>query len=113
MNKKTQKLSTAAVAGILVATMLSASAFAAKTKAPAQTPAATTTAAAMMCTGNNECAGKGGCATANNACAGKNTCHGHAFLAKSEADCTAKGGKIAAVAPTKADATKAAAPVTK
>lgn len=49
----------------------------------------------VKCMGINACKGQSKCATAENACAGQNSCKGHGWLpAPSEAECTAKGGKV-------------------
>jgi len=51
----------------------------------------------VKCAGINECKGKGSCMGADNACKGKNDCKGKGWVdAKSEKDCTGKGGKIVA-----------------
>jgi hypothetical protein len=55
----------------------------------------------VMCTGVNECKGKGACKGGEGGCKGKNECKGKGVVeAKTEKDCTDKGGKVAA-APAK------------
>ena len=51
--------------------------------------------AKVKCMGVNECAGKGGCASAHNECAGKNKCKGQGVVMMSAEECTKKGGKTA------------------
>ncbi|MCC6715714.1 MAG: hypothetical protein IT496_10820 [Gammaproteobacteria bacterium] len=50
---------------------------------------------AVSCLGINACKGQSACKTAANACAGQNACKGLGISRVSEAECTAKGGKIA------------------
>jgi hypothetical protein len=51
----------------------------------------------VKCQGINTCKGKGGCKTADNACKGQNGCKGKGWtMAKSEKDCTKKGGSVVA-----------------
>ena len=50
--------------------------------------------AKVKCTGVNECAGKGACASAGNSCAGKNTCKGMGVLEMSAEECAKKHGKV-------------------
>jgi hypothetical protein len=53
-------------------------------------------AAKVKCVGANECKGKGACASGDHSCAGQNACKGKGWImTSSEADCTAKGGKVA------------------
>lgn len=52
--------------------------------------------AKVHCMGVNSCKGTGACKTASNACAGQNGCKGHGMMELTEADCTAKGGTVAA-----------------
>lgn len=52
------------------------------------------TGSMVHCAGLNSCKGTSDCKTAENACKGQNVCKGHGFLAMTEADCAAKGGKI-------------------
>lgn len=49
----------------------------------------------VKCMGANECAGKGGCASAHNECAGKNKCKGMGVMMMSAEECKQKGGKVA------------------
>lgn len=51
--------------------------------------------AKVKCMGVNECAGKGGCASAHNDCAGKNKCKGMGVMMMSAEECKTKGGKTA------------------
>ncbi|MEW6776867.1 MAG: hypothetical protein AB1405_11270 [Bdellovibrionota bacterium] len=61
--------------------------------ADATAPAASS--ADVMCSGINECKGKGACAGADNTCAGKNACKGKGVLkVGTEKECTDKGGKV-------------------
>ena len=84
-----------AVIASAVASLFAANAFA---QAPAPAPAAK----GVKCSGTNACKGQGACAGAKNSCAGKNSCKGQGFtLQKSDADCTAKGGKVIPDAPKK------------
>lgn len=48
----------------------------------------------VMCSGTNECKGKGGCKSASNDCKGKNECKGKGWTKTSEKDCTGKGGTV-------------------
>ena len=48
------------------------------------------------CAGVNACKGQGTCHTDKHACAGQNACKGQGVLAMTEAECTAKGGTVAA-----------------
>jgi hypothetical protein len=50
--------------------------------------------AKVKCMGANECAGKGGCASAHNECAGKNSCKGMGVMQMSADECKEKGGKV-------------------
>lgn len=51
----------------------------------------------VKCVGVNDCKGKGACKSAQNDCKGKNACKGKGFMpAKDAAECTQKGGKVAA-----------------
>jgi len=53
--------------------------------------------AKVKCAGVNECKGQGSCHSASNACKGQNGCKGQGMTeAKSEKDCTGKGGKVVA-----------------
>ncbi|MEZ4403258.1 MAG: hypothetical protein R3B06_24750 [Kofleriaceae bacterium] len=54
-------------------------------------------AAKVHCEGVNACKGHGACKTAANACAGQNGCKGQGFVEMPAAECTAKGGKVAAM----------------
>jgi len=84
--KKTLK---GAVIASAVASMFAAGAFAGDAPAPAASKG-------VKCTGINSCKGKSACAGASNSCAGKNSCKGTGWEnTKTEADCTAKGGKVA------------------
>jgi len=57
------------------------------------------TAKGVKCAGINECKGKGACSGADNACKGKNDCKGKGWVeAKTEKDCTGKGGKVVTAA---------------
>ncbi|XZG70989.1 BufA2 family periplasmic bufferin-type metallophore [Chitinibacteraceae bacterium HSL-7] len=48
----------------------------------------------VKCAGINGCKGQSKCQTAESACAGQNSCKGHGWLpAKTEKECTDKGGK--------------------
>ena len=49
--------------------------------------------AKVQCAGVNSCKGKSECSTAKNACKGQNACKGEGWLAMSEKQCLAKGGK--------------------
>ena len=49
----------------------------------------------VMCSGVNACKGQGACAGGGNSCAGANSCKGKGNIKMSEADCKAKGGKVA------------------
>jgi hypothetical protein len=80
MNTKGFRLA-AAVAGLLMTSPLVAIAGEGK-------------AAKVMCEGANSCKGKSGCKSARNACAGKNGCAGKGWVAVTEEECKAKGGKI-------------------
>ena len=51
--------------------------------------------AKVKCTGVNDCAGKGGCASASNDCAGKNKCKGQGVVMMNAEECKQKGGKTA------------------
>jgi hypothetical protein len=51
--------------------------------------------AQVKCMGVNECAGKGGCASAHNECGGKNKCKGMGVVQMSADECKKKGGKAA------------------
>ena len=53
-----------------------------------------TTEAKVHCGGVNSCKGTSDCKTAQNACKGQNSCKGVGFKAMTEAECTAKGGKV-------------------
>jgi uncharacterized membrane protein len=76
----------AAVAGLFVANMsLGADEKAAGGKAEA---------GKVKCEGINSCKGTGACAGGGHACAGKNECKGKGWVETSQADCTAKGGKV-------------------
>jgi hypothetical protein len=76
-----------AIAGAL-ATLLAPAIASAKGKAGA--------GKTVMCTGANDCKGKGGCKAASHDCKGKNDCKGQSFTEEKDAkDCTAKGGKVA------------------
>ena len=50
----------------------------------------------VMCSGVNECKGKGACKSASNDGKGKNDCKGKGVMKMSDKDCTAKGGTAAA-----------------
>lgn len=50
--------------------------------------------AKVKCMGANECAGKGGCASAHNECAGKNKCKGMGVVQMTAEECKQKGGKV-------------------
>ncbi|MFA5983033.1 MAG: hypothetical protein WC782_03365 [Methylococcaceae bacterium] len=54
--------------------------------------------AKVHCGGINECKGHSECKTASNACKGQNACKGKGFVATTEEECTAKGGKVEAPA---------------
>lgn len=64
----------------------------------AGTPAVVKAAAGdkVKCSGINECKGKGACGGpgAGHGCAGKNACKGKGWVETTEADCTAKKGKV-------------------
>ena len=77
MEKKTQLLMTAAIAGIVGATLVTPSYAMAKGK----------TKGMMLCPGESSCKGKGGCGEAK----GKNECKGQGMAMMSKADCEAKG----------------------
>lgn len=80
--------------GLMVATAVAALVVGGDLAAQAQTKAGGDT---VKCTGINECKGKGGCKSAMNDCKGKNECKGKSFMeTKSAAECTQKGGKVAA-----------------
>ena len=49
--------------------------------------------AKVMCEGANSCKGKSSCKSAKNACAGKNGCAGKGWVALTEDECKAMGGK--------------------
>jgi hypothetical protein len=51
--------------------------------------------AQVKCMGVNECAVKGGCASAHNECGGKNKCKGMGVVQMSADECKQKGGKVA------------------
>ncbi len=51
--------------------------------------------AKVHCYGVNSCKGTTACATAGNACKGQNSCKGAGWLPMSQAECDAKGGKVA------------------
>lgn len=51
--------------------------------------------AKVKCTGINECKGKGACGAGENGCHGKNSCKGKGMIETTDADCKAKGGKVA------------------
>lgn len=51
----------------------------------------------VQCGGVNACKGQGACSGATNSCKGENACKGKGWVeAKSEKECTDKGGKIVA-----------------
>jgi hypothetical protein len=80
--------------GLMVATAVAALVVGGDLVAQAQTKAG---GDAVKCTGINECKGKGSCKSAMNDCKGKNECKGKSFMeTKSAAECTQKGGKVAA-----------------
>jgi hypothetical protein len=53
----------------------------------------------VMCSGTNECKGKGGCKSATNDCKGKNECKGKGWNKMSEKDCGTKGGTVVPAEP--------------
>jgi uncharacterized membrane protein len=53
-------------------------------------------AAKVHCQGVNACKGKGGCKGADNGCKGQNGCKGKGWKDMTEAQCTKKGGTVAA-----------------
>lgn len=57
-----------------------------------------TAGATIKCTGVNECKGKGACGAADgsHSCAGKNECKGKGWIEITGAECTEKGGTVAA-----------------
>jgi hypothetical protein len=50
--------------------------------------------AQIHCVGVNACKGQSDCKTANSSCKGHNECKGQGFVAMTEKECTAVGGKI-------------------
>jgi len=48
----------------------------------------------VHCTGINECKGKGACKGGKSSCKGMNDCKGKGWVETTEADCTAKKGKV-------------------
>lgn len=50
-------------------------------------------AAMVHCMGVNACKGKSDCASASNSCKGQNACKGKGFIAMTDKECKAKGGK--------------------
>jgi len=49
----------------------------------------------VSCAGINSCKGQGSCSGEGHSCAGKNSCKGQGWVkAKSEKECTDKGGKV-------------------
>ncbi|MCW5626331.1 MAG: hypothetical protein KIT73_16575 [Burkholderiales bacterium] len=57
-------------------------------------PAAAADEAKVHCMGVNACKGKSDCKTAASDCKGHNACKGQGFVAMTEKQCTAKGGKV-------------------
>jgi uncharacterized membrane protein len=52
----------------------------------------------VQCAGINSCKGHGSCAGADNSCKGQNSCKGKGWSeAKSEKECTDKGGSVVAM----------------
>jgi hypothetical protein len=79
--------------GLAVATMAAALFAAGATLA---VPAHAADDAGVKCTGVNSCKGTSECKTAKTDCKGKNGCKGQGWVTKkSEAECTAAGGKVA------------------
>jgi hypothetical protein len=106
---KSKKMLSAAVAGLMGATLTQTSAKAMGRKSESKpTPAADTTtntksvpsSASHACKGHNECKGQGGCSSSDNGCKGKNSCKGkggcaavHAKDSKSGSNaCSGKNG---------------------
>ena len=81
---------------ILVSAVASLFAVAHAEDAKKAAPAKEKEAASVMCTGVNECKGKGACGGAGNDCAGKNACKGKGVTPMTEADCKAKKGTVVA-----------------
>jgi hypothetical protein len=48
----------------------------------------------VMCSGVNECKGKGECSSSVSSCNGQNECKGKGVISMTEKDCGAKGGKV-------------------
>jgi hypothetical protein len=71
----TKKFATAALTGLLSATVMTASAAHAGTNAD-RISASEEAGEKNACKGHNECKGKGGCSSSDNGCAGKNSCKG-------------------------------------
>ena len=107
MNKKTQLLLGAAMAGILSMGTMSFAQDGGMGSAPAPKKAKKK-AEKVHCYGVNKCSGKGKCATKGmNDCAGKNSCKGKGYLELSEKSCAKKKGTTEAPkveAPTPAPA---------
>lgn len=64
----------------------------AEEKAPAKPTAKTDTS--VLCSGVNECKGKGICASSVSSCGGQNACKGKGVVKMSQADCSAKKGTV-------------------
>lgn len=83
---------------ILVSAVASLFAVAHAEDAKKAAPAKEKEAASVMCTGVNECKGKGACGGKGmaNECKGKNACKAKGVMSmKDDKECTAKGGKVA------------------
>ena len=89
MLKEATGAAIAAAVGALLAARVSEEKLAKQAKA---------TTRVVMCTGVNECKGRGECATAKNICAGQNDCKGQGLTQATEEDCKDKGGKVFTVA---------------
>lgn len=79
--------------GLVLASTVAAL-FAASSSAQAVAQAPMTEEATVHCGGINSCKGTSECKTATNGCKGQNACKGQGFVTTTEADCTAKGGKV-------------------
>lgn len=79
----------------LLSATLAAAAAVTFASAPITSALAQGTSGDVKCYGVNACKGQSDCKTASGSCKGKNSCKGQGLkMEKSEADCTAAGGKI-------------------
>jgi uncharacterized membrane protein len=84
-SRTTNKVLTAAVAGLLTVGTLGLAATARAAEADK-----------VKCHGVNSCKGTGACSGAGHGCAGKNACKGQGFVEMSKDDCIKQGGRLTA-----------------